>query len=927
MPISQAKVKSALSGDTLVLVSVNNPTQERQLSLAYVSAPRLRKDGEEVGSFVAMAFHCVLPALGCRNGVYIPSLTRVFISVQPFAFESRDFIRRLVVGKVVQFQVLYQVPGPTSKREYGTVSLPNGQTLPEAAVVEGWLKVRDDAGRKDDAEEATAQIEKLKLSEASARSNSKGLWAPSGGVIDVNNELPDPKAFAEQYKGQSIDAIVERVLSGDRLAVRLQLSPKQHQQTIILVAGIRAPATRRTNPSDGIEVSAEPHGDEAKDFVETRLLQRSVKIEIVGVSQQNQLVSIVKHPNGSIAEFILKAGLARCADFHSTMLGPSMATLRQAEKEAKENNLGLFKGHVAKGGSGAAKNAEAIVSRVQNADTIYLRTKAGVEKRVSLSSIRQPKSTDPKQSPFSAEAKEFLRKKLIGKHVKVTIDGKRPAQENFEEREMATVVFNDKNVALLLVENGYASVIRHRRDDEDRSPIYDELLAAEEVAQKEQKGMYAKKPPASKQFVDASESVQKAKIQFSVLQRQKKVPAIVDFVKSGSRFTILVPRENAKLTFVLSGIRAPRSARNPNEKGEPFGQEAHDFAVRRCMQRDVEIDVESLDSKGGFIGTLYVNRESFAKLLVEEGLASVHAYSAEQSGNSAEFFAAEKKAKETRKGMWHDWDPSKENDNDNNNDGGEQQLSGAAGEKNNDDAASAPRKKDYRDVVVTNVGENAKLKLQQIGTGTAALTEMMSAFKTFHLNKANSTPLSGPPKAGEVVAARFSEDGEWYRAKVFRVDREAKQAEVNYIDYGNSEKLPWSRLRPLNQPQFVTSKLRPQAVDAVLSFLQFPTQAEYLNDAINFIGQTTNDKQLVANVDSVGPDGTLYITLFDPKVSGSLLESYNADIVAEGLAMVPKKLKAWERTATDVLPGLRAKEEEAKKARRGMWEYGDLTED
>ncbi|KAH0538188.1 hypothetical protein FGG08_005204 [Glutinoglossum americanum] len=883
MPISQAKVKSVLSGDTLILASVNNPSQERQLSLAYVSAPRLRKDGEE-----------------------------------PFAFESRDFIRRLAVGKVVQFQVLYQVPGPISKREYGTINLPNGQTLPEAAVAEGWLKVRDDAGRKDDTEEATAQVEKLKLSEGSARSSSKGLWAPSGGVIDVNNELPDPKTFAEQYKGQSIDAIVERVLSGDRLAVRLQLSPKQHQQTIVLIAGIRAPATRRTNPSDGKEVLAEPYGDEAKDFVETRLLQRSVKVEIVGVSQQNQLVGIVKHPNGSIAEFILKAGLARCTDFHSTMLGAGMATLRQAEKEAKENNFGQFKGHVAKG-TGASRNTEAIVSRVQNADTLYLRTKAGVEKRVSLSSIRQPKSTDPKQAPFGAEAKEFLRKKLIGKHVKVTIDGKRPAQENFEEREMATVVFNDKNIALLLVENGYASVIRHRRDDEDRSPIYDELLAAEEVAQKEQKGMYAKKSPTSKQFVDASESVQKAKIQFSILQRQKKVPAIVDFVKSGSRFTVLVPRENAKLTFVLSGIRAPKSARNPSEKGEPFGQEAHDFAIRRCMQRDVEIDVENLDSKGGFIGTLYINRESFAKLLVEEGLASVHAYSAEQSGNSTELFAAEKKAKEAHKGMWHDWDPSKEEDQN----GGQPDEAG----DNNSDATPAPRKKDYRDVVVTNVDENTKLKLQQIGTGTASLTEMMSSFKAFHMNKANSTPLPGPPKAGEVVAAKFSEDGEWYRAKVFRVDREGKQAEVNYIDYGNSEKLPWSRLRPLNQPQFATSKLKPQAVDAVLSFLQFPTQADYLADAVSFIDQITSSKQLVANVDSVGPDGTLYITLFDPKVSGSLLESYNADILAEGLAMVPKKLKAWERAATDVLPALKTKEEEAKKARRGMWEYGDLTED
>lgn len=46
--VQQAKVKSVLSGDTLVLVSVNNPEQERLLSLAYVSAPRLRREGDEV---------------------------------------------------------------------------------------------------------------------------------------------------------------------------------------------------------------------------------------------------------------------------------------------------------------------------------------------------------------------------------------------------------------------------------------------------------------------------------------------------------------------------------------------------------------------------------------------------------------------------------------------------------------------------------------------------------------------------------------------------------------------------------------------------------------------------------------------------------------------------------------------------------------
>jgi len=823
-----------------------------------------------------------------------------------------------VVGKVIQFQVLYNIPTGV-KRDYGIITLQTGQSLPEMAVAEGWVKLRDDAGRKDDSEEAKAQLEKLELHEAKAKADSKGLWAASGGKIEASYDIPDPKAFLEEWKGKSTDAIVEKVLTGDRLIVRLLLTPTRHVQTILLIAGIRTPTTKRTNPSDGKEQPAEPYGEEAQQFVETRLLQRNVKVDVLVVSPQNQLVGAVKHPNGGIAEFVLKAGLARCTDFHSTILGGDMAALRQAEKYAKDHKLGLFKGHVAPKGS-ASSDVEAIVTRVQSADTIYLRNKSGGEKRVNLSSIRQPKPTDPKQAPFSADAKEFLRRKLIGKHVRVNIDGTKAASEGYEEREVATITQNNKNVALMLVEAGYAAVIRHRRDDADRSPEYDALLAAEEEAQKEQKGMWSPKTPAAKTYQDYSENLQKAKIQASVLQRQKKIPAVVDFVKSGSRFTFLIPRENAKLTFVLSGIRAPKSARNPTDKAEPFGQEAHDFANRRCMQRDVEIDVENTDKVGGFIGTLYVNRENFAKVLVEEGLASVHAYSAEQSGNANELFAAEKKAKEARKGMWHDWDPSKEQADEED----EVTVNGTNG--TNGDVEPVQRKKDYRDVVVTNVNETG-LRLQQIGAGTTALTELMKSFKSFHLNKANDAPLPGPPKAGDFVAAKFSEDGEWYRARIRRNDREAKQAEVLYIDYGNSETTPWSRLRPLSQPQFSPQKLKPQAVDAVLSFLQLPTSPEYLADAVYFIGTETSDKQLVANVDYIAPEGTLHVTLFDPKVSSTLEQSLNSDIVSEGLAMVPRKLKIWERAAEDVLKGLRNKEEEAKKERKGMWEYGDLTED
>ncbi|WYZ39440.1 hypothetical protein EsH8_III_001354 [Colletotrichum jinshuiense] len=881
-----AKVKSVLSGDTLILTAPNNPKAEKTFSLAYVGAPRLSKDGDE-----------------------------------PFAFQSREYLRELVVGKQIQCTVAYTVP---SGREFGTALLSkDGPSLPDEAVKAGWLKVREDAGRKEDDEAILQRLDNLRNLETQAKNEGKGLWSDKGGSIEVQNDLGGPQ-FMNEWKGKTVDGIVERVLSGDRLLVRLLLSDKKHVQVMTLLAGIRTPTTERTIQSTGQTQPAEEFGNEARSFVEERLLQRRIKVDIVGASAQGQLVASIIHPNGNknIAEFLLTEGLARCNDFHSTMLGEKMATLRAAEKTAQSKKVRLHQHHVAKADASAS---DMVVAKIIGADTIIVRNKAGTtEKRVNLSSVRGPRTNEPSEAPYRDEAKEFLRKKVIGKQVRISIDGSKPASEGFEAREVATVTEKGKNIGLLLVEEGYASVIRHRKDDTDRSPNYDELLAAQEKAKDDKKGIWSGKAPKIKQFVDVSESQQKAKIQLGTLSRQKKVPAVVDFVKSGSRFTVLIPREGVKLTLVLGGIRAPRAPGPRGEKGEEFGQEALDLANRRCNQRDVEVDVYDIDKVGGFIGDLYINRENFAKLLVEEGLASVHAYSAEKSGNATELFAAEKKAKEGRKGLWHSWDPSQDE---------EEEAAPVESTANDTPEAYENKPKDYRDVVITNIDGNGKIKIQEIGKGTAALTTLMNDFKKFHLDSKNSKPIGDAPKAGDFVAAKFSADGQWYRARIRSNDRAAKVAEVMFIDYGNSEKQPWSKLRPLDQPQFTVQKLKAQAIDASLSFLQLPTAPEYFSESINFIAELTEGKELVASFDFVdNKENVSYITLFDYNASDRKPgpnDSINKEVVANGAAMVPKKLKAWERSSQHAayLKHLKEVEAKAKEERLGMWEYGDITED
>jgi staphylococcal nuclease domain-containing protein 1 len=51
-----------------------------------------------------------------------------------------------------------------------------------------------------------------------------------------------------------------------------------------------------------------------------------------------------------------------------------------------------------------------------------------------------------------------------------------------------------------------------------------------------------------------------------------------------------------------------------------------------------------------------------------------------------------------------------------------------------------------------------------------------------------------------------------------------------------------------------------------------------------------------------------------------LQQSINAEVIREGLAMVPRKLKSWEKAAGETLTRLKKLEEEAKAGRLGMWE-------
>lgn len=332
-----------------------------------------------------------------------------------------------------------------------------------------------------------------------------------------------------------------------------------------------------------------------------------------------------------------------------------------------------------------------------------------------------------------------------------------------------------RNIAEQLVSKGLATVVRYRQDDDQRSSKYDELLTAEAQAIKSNKGVHSKKEPTPMRIIDLTVDHSRIKQQYlPPWKRAQRTEAIVEFIASGSRFRLYLPKDNCLVTFLLAGITCPRSSRpaignTPAQEGEAFGDEALAFVREKILQRDVSVDIDTTDKNAtSVIGWLYLeNHENLSVLLVKEGLATVH-FSAEKTDNFRVLKAAEDAAKAKKKNLWANY---------------VEEVKEEEVKEEDKDEKVVERKVNQEKVVVTEVTPEMHFYAQHTDQGAKLETLMAKLRKEFQ----DSPPLSGAftPKRGELCAAQFSEDNEWYRAKVEKV--QGQNVTILYVDYGNKE--------------------------------------------------------------------------------------------------------------------------------------------
>ncbi|XP_014509090.1 ribonuclease TUDOR 1 [Vigna radiata var. radiata] len=963
----RGKVKAVPSGDCVVIMAMPSgkpgPLPEKSITLSSLMAPRLAR----------------------RGGVD-----------EPFAWESREFLRKLCIGKEVAFRVDYTVP--SISRDFGTVFI-GDKNVAVLVVSAGWAKVREQGQQKGEASPYLAELLRL---EEQAKQEGFGRWSkvPGAAEASIRNLPPsalgdssnlDAMALLAANKGRPMEGIVEQVRDGSTL--RVYLLP-DFQFVQVFVAGIQAPqmgrravpesviepevpadetngdvpgeprapltsAQRLAASASSAETSADPFAPEAKFFTETRVLNRDVRIVLEGVDKFSNLIGSVYYPDGDSAKDLalelVENGFAKYVEWSANMMEEeAKRKLKTAELQAKKNRLRMWTNYVPPATNSKAihdQNFTGKVVEVVSGDCIIVADDSIpygsplAERRVNLSSIRCPKMGNPrrdeKPAPYAREAKEFLRTRLIGRQVNVQMEYSRkvvPADGSSvppgvpEGRAMdfgsvflpsagkadgddvpssatpAGTQQNGVNVAELIVGRGFGTVIRHR-DFEERSNYYDALLTAESRAISGRKGIHSAKDSPVMHITDlTTASAKKAKDFLPFLHRSRKIPAVVEYVLSGHRFKLLIPKETCSIAFAFSGVRCPG-------RNEPYSDEAIALMRRKIMQRDVEIEVETVDRTGTFLGSLWESRTNMAITLLEAGFAKLQtSFGSDRIPDLSLLERAEQSARSQKLKIWENY---------------------VEGEEVSNGAHVENKQQEVLKVTVTEVLGGGKFYVHPVGDQKIASIQQQLSF--LNLQEA---PLIGAfnPKKGDIVLCLFGADKSWYRAMIVNGPRGPVESpndtfEVFYIDYGNQEVVPYSQLRPLDPSVSAAPGL---AQLCSLAYVKVPNlEEDFGQEAAEYLSELTlnSGKEFRAKVEERDTSGgkakgqgtgtVLAVTL----VAVDSEISVNAAILQEGLGRLEKRNRWDRKEKQQAFENLEIFQGEARTNRRGMWQYGDIQSD
>ena len=830
---------------------------------------------------------------------------------EAFGFAARETLRKKCIGRKVNFRVLYT----KFKWEFAEVvlpAIPATPTAPESPEINlSLFLVQEGLAKAALPEElASTQLsEEIERAEIAAQKEEKNIWTKDSKerllnlriVKTTTDEDFNFQAFLKECKKQpKISGIIEYIISGINYNIYL---PE-------LSTLIRFNIKNLFSPSKDLQ----PAG---KAFAEKLLLHRNIGVKIEDADEgKNVFYGRLIHPMGDIAFEVLNQGFAKLVIPRGVFDREYFGKLRKGMETAQLNRRGMWKDFdPTKAGSlklDIPKEFEGKVIEVFSGDCIFiLRVGDLVEQKVYLAGVRAPSvggiNQDP--SPWGWEAKELLRKRLLGKKVNVEMEYSKeiPPKEGIKEVPRTfhfgsvfhvTTKASPKNLAVMLLEEGLCNLLIPRAE-EKMSKYFEEMTKAEGVGKEKKLGLHGVKDPPQHKYVDLIGPLnkKKAKSYQEFFKQEKTLTGVVEKVTSATHLKVRVNETNCLVSLICHGIRAPMADRNQVDLGK-LADIGVSYARSNLLQRDVGLEVGNCNPHGVYYGHIFLNKKNYSVSLLEEGLAFVPQYTGGIVKYKESLFKAEESAKAQKKGLWADAVNAVNII---------PELSSKTVELLPPSAATLDIElSDILDVNSFFVYDTKNKLLERVAEGMKESFDPEKAAK-----------LKAPIRKGTVCAARFSMDGMWYRVKIERNINETMH-QVSFIDYGNYEAVSDEDLRILDK---AILGIPPQAIPVSLAYVRgAPFSSDVGEEAANFLREELMDKKLQGK--PVYKEGGVINLVIKNEDSQDLNQSLNAHMLKIGLV----RLDRW-MDLPPILHGWKAIEDAARLQEKPIWRTVDPDED
>jgi len=851
-----------------------------------------------------------------EKNIYLSMLSAPKINAQQSyeedfcGWESRNYLRNQVIGKVVKYTVDYN----QGENVVGQVFI-DGKNLNIELVRKGLAKVNQSKSNENLTK--TDFYKQIMSAQLEAEKAKIGIWRADRDKAKLTKvtkqDEVDVKDLFEKIKGKEINGMIEVAFNCAGCLIYLK------DYSCIIKASLRFVAIPNK------ETFFYKAG---KAYVERLFLHRDCKIRAFHVDDnKNFTVDITdsrinpttgKPELKNLALMVLNSGYSKLyvsTNFTNDLKDVEAA--KDAQAKAQLNAIRVWEGYIKKpekevktstiNSADKGFTFEGFVYNVHSGDSLSIKGKDGVVRRVFFSHVKSPafanKNANEEDKPWAWQSKEYLRKTAIGKNVRAEFEFAKEMKEgrimNFYSVVMKNEDGKETNLNADVLENGLAICNPPRGNDNDVSNYLEKYIQAEVVAKEKKIGVHSTKSPGIPMYCDiANEDPKKKRDMIPRNQSLKSTFCVVEYVYSATKFKLRIDKTTCFIPFKLVGLRCVEKDKNNSKQLDELNLLGADFASEKFLQREGVVDIVQADKSGNYFGVLTVKGVNVGSTVLESGHALI--YNPQKNYLPTEYKEKEAIAKKNKLGIW-----------------GCQGLATILTEGEVDVSTSGSglnqtKKYEEKDenvkIRVTDMVDFKHFFVNIIPNKTLSTIE--KTLSDFENGNKVGVPLDPPIKKGTLCIVKYS-DLKYYRVRILNIMKE--EMEVEFLDYGTVDVVS---KRNLFKMEDSISTLPPQVVECELAGLKYSKNS--LKKSMDLFPDFIDLENILpariaySYVSQEGKPKVGLVIYFEKQ--SNIKESIHHDLLSKGYAKIDKK-KPQSAAIKEFLDIEKA----AKTKSTGMW--------